>query len=81
MAENPSFAKVSVRSCSLSQPASQPCFGWPLQILDNPLKKTAFEQLFIILTAFGLLINIVMASEEYPLGSPIYVSGLFGYIQ
>ena len=34
----------------------------PLQILDCHLKKTAFGQLFIISTAFGLLINFMMGN-------------------
>ena len=39
--------------------ASQPSFGRPLYILDGHLKKTAFGRLFIIMTAFGLLINFI----------------------
>ena len=35
--------------------ANQPSFGQPCSILDSYLKKTAFGQLFIILTSFGQL--------------------------
>ena len=47
-----------------SQPAVQPSFGCPLQILDGHLKKTVFGRLFIILTAFGLLSKFMMASQN-----------------
>ena len=44
-----------------------PSFGRPLQILDGQLKKTVFGRLFIILTAIGLLINFMMASQNLSL--------------
>ena len=46
---------------------SLPSFGQLLQILDGHLKKTSFGRMFIILTAFGLLINFMMASQNLSL--------------
>ena len=60
------LVKETDMTSAWSQPASCLLDG-PLQILDGHLKKTSFGRMFIILTAFGLLINFMMASQNLSL--------------